>query len=135
MNTWANSFRGVYDWENELVEKHCPADSAILYMAPGSSDLVRLQAQYTFTPVSIVYPYNFSPDGEKYYDESYAPDAYSADALREHLIQKCDYVFLHKALPEFVEDYKQLFCTDLIIEGLYKVDKTNGTLTVVELLK
>ncbi|MBE6887120.1 MAG: hypothetical protein E7484_01720 [Ruminococcaceae bacterium] len=135
MNGWANSFRGIYDWENQLVAKHCPADSTMLYMAPGSADLVRLHAQYAFTPVSILYPYNFSPDGEMYYEDSAGPLPYTVQEIRQHLKENCDYVFLHKALPEFVEDYRELFCTDIITEGLYKVDKTNGNLTVVELLQ
>jgi len=109
MNSYANSFRSVYSWENELVQKHCPAESTMLYMAPGSSDLVRLQAQYEFTPVSILYPYNFSPDGEAYYEDSVTPAAHSVEEIRQHLVKNCDYVFLHKALPAFVEDYKELF--------------------------
>ena len=134
IDIWARSFREIYDLENNIISRNCSTEDAVLYISPGSQDLTRLQAQYIFTPVSLVAPMNFSPDGSPYSTGDDIPFAMDKEQLRQHLIDNCDYAFIHKAQPEFIEDYKDLFVTDSIVEGLYKVDKTNGTLTVVELL-
>ncbi len=127
------SMRGKYQELIYKTNKHLKAKDNLYFIATDTNGYEYYIAKYELTPIKLNEGLGNWSIGNKYSESDIWTIEKTQNEWKEELVKKYDYVYLYKVDEEFIELYGDLFITDKINNNqLYKVDKENGKLDLVE---
>lgn len=124
--------RAVYVQESEIVQRNAPGYVLMAYIAPGTNGYEFWQGKYECSPAMVWGDWSYSTEADGYFEGDIWTETKSAEELKNYINKYYDYVFIHSVNERFISEYNNIFNDVTIIPGLYKINKSNGMLTLVE---